>query len=45
MSKNQKTRNQFCTEMSLVTWKFTSAWNMDKQAQKTIASKMSNLKL
>ena len=28
MSKNNKTRNQVCTEVSLDTWKFTSGWNM-----------------
>jgi len=28
MSKNQKNRIQFCTEVSLDTWKSTSALNM-----------------
>jgi len=28
MSKNMKTINQFCTEVSLDMWKSTCAWNM-----------------
>jgi len=28
MSKNEKTRNHFCTKVSSDMWKSTSAWNM-----------------
>jgi len=30
VSRNQKTGNKFCTEVSMDTWKSTSAWKMIK---------------
>jgi len=46
MSKNQETRNQFCTQTSVNTWKSTNKCvEHDKQVLKIIASEMSKLSL